>query len=173
MPPNEMPIPLTTSGGRVTPAARKPCTSNSRTVAPAALIRRRRLTSVPMTPSGAIHSTTSSNAPTNSNRYSASPDSSSGSITVTTAPTAGPSTQPAPPTITASRNRIDCENGNESGATNIISGAKMAPASPANTAETAKAAVLIVTGLSPTERAALSLSRTATIALPQALPARR
>src|ERR1043165_2666592 len=116
-----------------------------------------------MTLSGAIHSTTSSSAPTISSRYSARLDSSSGSSTVTTAPTTGPSTQPEPPTITASRNRIDCENGKESGATNIISGAKIAPASPANTAETAKAAVLIDTGLSPTERAAVSLSRTATM----------
>ena len=89
------------------------------------------------------------------------------------APTTGPSTQPAPPTMTASRNRIDCENGNESGATNIISGAKIAPARPVNTADSANAAVLTVTGLRPIERAAISLSRTATIALPQALPASR
>src|SRR6187455_2172825 len=100
-----------------------------------------------MTPFGAIHSTTSSNAPTNSSRYSARKDRNSGSITVIAAPTAGPSTQPDPPTITASRNRIDCENGNESGATNIISGAKIAPANPANTADTANAAVLTLTGL--------------------------
>ena len=120
-------------------------------------------------PRGASHSTTSSSAPKNSSRYSARCDSSSGSTTVTAAPTTGPNTQPAPPTITASRNRIDCENGNESGATNIISGAKIAPASPANTADSANAAVLIVTGLRPIERAAVSLSRTATMALPQAL----
>ena len=93
--------------------------------------------------------------------------------TVTTAPTTVPNTKPEPPTITASRNRIDCEKGKESGATNIISGAKIAPASPAKAAEIAKAAVLMLTGLRPTERAAVSLSRTATIALPQALAARR
>ena len=75
--------------------------------------------------------------------------------------------------MTASRNRIDCENGNESGATNIINGAKIAPASPAKTADIANATVLMLTGLSPIERAAVSLSRTATIALPHALAARR
>ena len=89
------------------------------------------------------------------------------------APTTGPSTQPAPPTITASRNRIDCENGNESGATNMNKGAKIAPASPVNDADRANAAVLTITGLSPIERAAISASRTATIPLPQALFARR
>ncbi len=57
-------------------------------------------------------------------------DSSSGSTTLIAAPTTGPNTQPAPPTITASRNRIDCENGNESGATNINSGAKIAAGEP-------------------------------------------
>ena len=68
---------------------------------------------------------------------------------------------------------MDCENGNVSGVTNIISGAKIAPASPAKTAESAKAMVLTATALRPTERAAVSLSRTATIALPQALVASR
>ena len=128
---------------------------------------------MPSTPSGAIHRITSSAAPKNSSRYSARPDSSSGSTTLTSAPTTGPSAQPAPPTITANRNRIDCENGNESGATNISSGAKIPPASPVNTADSANAAVLTMTGLSPIERAAASASRTATIAMPQPLRARR
>ena len=65
--------------------------------------------------------------------------------------------------MTASRNRIDCENGNESGATNISSGAKIPPARPVKTAESAKAAVLTITGLRPIERAASSASRTATM----------
>src|SRR6202008_2951410 len=109
----------------------------------------------PITPDGAAQSTASSSAPTNNNRYSASCDSSSGSKTVIAAPTAGPNCAPAPPTITASRNRIDCENGKESGATNIISGEYTAPARPAKAAEMANDAVLIVTGLSPIDRAAV------------------
>src|SRR6201746_1841777 len=111
--------------------------------------------------------------PKNSSRYSARFDNSSGSTTMTAAPTAGPSTQPAPPTTHASRNRIDCENGNEPGATNASKEAKMPPANPANTAESMKAAALTLTGLSPIEHAATSASRTATIALPQAEPASR
>jgi hypothetical protein len=47
------------------------------------------------------------------------------------------------------------------------------PASPANIAEIAKATVLMVMGFSPIDRAAVSLSRTATIALPQAPAASR
>src|SRR5712671_2665867 len=124
-------------------------------------------------PSGASHSTTSSNTPKNSKRYSARFDNSSGNTTVTTAPTAGPKTQPAPPTTQENRNRIDCENGNESGATNASKDAKMPPATPANAAESMKATALTLTGLSPIERAAISASRTATIALPQADPASR
>src|SRR5882672_7549416 len=173
IPPNDMLMPRTTSAYGAAWLARNLERSDASAVAPAGLILRRYRISVPMMPSGAIHSTTSSNTPTNSSRYSARPDSNSGIITVTMAPTSGPSPQPAPPTMTASRNRIDCENGNESGATNIMSGAKMAPASPANIADIAKAAVLIVIGLSPTERAAASLSRTARIALPQPLAASR
>ena len=53
------------------------------------------------------------------------------------------------------------------------SGAKIAPASPVNTADSAKAAVLMMTGLSPIERAAISASRTATMPLPHALLASR
>ena len=49
----------------------------------------------------------------------------------------------------------------------------MPPATPANTADKPKAAVLMTTGLSPIERAAISESRTATIPLPQPLPATR
>ena len=136
-------------------------------------MRRNSRAMVPKMPSGASHSTTSSRMPKNSSRYSARFDSSSGSTTVTAAPTAGPSTQPAPPTTQASRNRIDCENGNESGATNASSDAKMPPAIPANIADSMNAAALTLTGLSPIERAATSASRTATIALPQAEPASR
>src|SRR5215470_13868872 len=102
--------------------------------------------SLPSTPSGATQRITSRDAPKKSRRYSARPESNSGSTTLTSAPTTGPSVQPAPPTITANRNRIDCENGNESGATNISSGAKIAPASPVQAADSEKAAVLTITG---------------------------
>ena len=147
----------------------------STAVAPAAdgCARRHNRASKPSTPAGATHRITSSDAPKNSRRYSARPERSSGSTTLMSAPTTGPKVQPAPPTMTANRNRIDCENGNESGATNISSGAKIPPASPVNTAERANAAVLTITGLSPIERAAGSASRTATIAMPQPLRARR
>jgi len=53
------------------------------------------------------------------------------------------------------------------------SGAKMPPASPVNTADRENAAVFTITGLRPIERAAGSASRTATIAMPQPLRARR
>ena len=136
-------------------------------------MRRHSLASEPSTPSGASHSTTSSRLPKNSRRYSASQDSISGSNTLTTAPITGASVQPAPPTITASRNRIDCENGKLEGATNIRSGANIAPARPVSTADNAKAAVFTITGLRPIERAATSASRTATMPLPQVLLASR
>mgnify|MGYP003694461449 CR=1 FL=1 len=69
-----------------------------------------------------------------------------GSTTMTAAPTSGPSTQPAPPTMTASRNRIDCENGKELGADEGRSAARTAPpASPVNAADSAKATVLTMT----------------------------
>src|SRR3984893_13919232 len=112
-------------------------------------------------PSGASQSTTSSSTPKNSRRYSARLDSSSGNTTVIAAPTAGPSTQPAPPTTQANKNRIDCENGNESGATNASSDAKMPPEMPAKAADSMNAAALTLTGLSPIERAATSAARTA------------
>src|SRR5262249_2745541 len=129
--------------------------------------------SVPSTPSGATQSTISSKPPKNRSLYSAKPDNSSGPITLIAAPTTGPNTQPAPPTMTASRNRIDCENGKESGATNINSGAKIAPARPVKNADSTKAVVLMITALSPIEPAAISASRTATMLLPQALAASR
>ena len=135
--------------------------------------RGHRRASRPSTPSGATHRITSSAAPKKSSRYSARPERSSGRTTLTNAPTTGPKVQPAPPTMTANRNRIDCENGNESGATNISSGAKIPPARPVKTAERENAAVLTITGLRPIERAAGSASRTATIAMPQPLRARR
>ena len=128
---------------------------------------------MPITPSGASQSTTRSRPPKNSNLYSARLDSISGSTTLIAAPMAGPSVHPAPPTITASRNKIDCENGKLEGATNIRRGANIAPASPVRTADKANDAVLTITGLSPIERAATSASRTATMPLPQVLVATR
>ncbi|MNS60792.1 hypothetical protein D3C72_938030 [compost metagenome] len=73
---------------------------------PAALRRQR--DNNPATPSGAAHSTTSRNTPKNSRRYSSRLDSSSGSRPTTTAPSKGPARDPAPPSVTASTNRIDC-----------------------------------------------------------------
>ena len=98
---------------------------------------------------------------------------SSGSTTMTAAPTTGASVQPAPPTITASRNRIDWENGKESGATKANSAANRPPATPVSAADSAKAMVLTMTGRKPMARAAISESRTATMAMPQELRARR
>src|SRR4029077_19223956 len=106
-------------------------------------------------------------------RYSARAAISSGSTTITAAPTTGASVQPAPPTITASRNKIDCENGKLSGATKANSAANKPPATPVNAADSAKAMVFTTTGLKPTARAATSESRTASIAMPQELEARR
>jgi hypothetical protein len=89
----------------------------------------------PTIPSGAIHSTTSSSAPKKSRRYSASPASTSGSSTTSAAPASGPVTVPAPPMITTSTNRIDCENVNVEGVTKAESAANSAPASPAHAAK--------------------------------------
>ena len=97
----------------------------------------------PTTPSGATHSTPSSSAPKNSSRYSARPASTSGSSTTIAAPTSGPATEPAPPMITTSTNRIDCEKAKVEGVTKPDSAANSAPATPAHTAEMANAAVLI------------------------------
>ena len=123
----------------------------------------------PTTPSGASHSTTSSSAPKKSSRYSASAARNSGSSTTIAAPTSGPATEPAPPMITTSTNRIDCENAKVDGVTKPDSAAKNAPATPAQNAEMAKAAVLMRTGSRPIDSAAISESFTARIAAPQRL----
>src|SRR5499426_2744083 len=127
----------------------------------------------PTMPSGAISSTASSSAPKKSRRYSARPARTSGSATTTAAPTSGPVTVPAPPIITTSTNRIDCENENVDGVTKPDSGANSAPASPAQAAETANATVFTATGFSPIDSAAVSESFTARIAAPQSLFASR
>src|SRR4051812_23889561 len=114
-------------------------------------------------PSGAIHNTISISAPKNSKRYSASPASASGSSTTMAAPTSGPVTVPAPPTITTSTNRIDCINAKLDGVTNPDSGANSAPASPAQAADKVNASALTATGLSPIDSAAISESFTARI----------
>ena len=118
-------------------------------------------------PSGASHRTNSISAPKNSSRYSASPASASGSSTTMAAPTSGPLTVPAPPTITTSTNRIDCMKAKVEGVTKPDSGAKRAPARPAQAADSAKASVLMATGFRPTDSAATSESFTARIAEPQ------
>src|SRR5262245_1101320 len=99
-----------------------------------------------MTPSGANQSTTNNSAPNANKRYSASEAMSSGSTTITSAPTTGARVQPAPPTMTASRNKIDCEKGKLSGATKAKSAANRPPATPVSAADSAKAMVLMATG---------------------------
>ena len=172
MPPNAMPTSRTTRSRRVA-GFRKAFTLKPSAEATRGSTRRQNLASVPITPSGASQSTTRSKMPKNRSRYSASQDSISGSNTLTRAPITGPSVQPAPPIMTASRNRMDCENGKLDGATNIRRGANIAPARPVSTADIAKAAVFKTTGLRPIERAATSASRTATIPLPRLLSASR
>ena len=88
------------------------------------------------------------------------------------APTSGPASEPAPPMITTSTKSSDCEKVKVEGVTKPESGAKSAPASPAQTAEMAKAAVLMRSGSSPIDSAATSESFTARIAAPQRLRAR-
>ena len=124
-------------------------------------------------PSGAIQSTTRSSAPKKSSRYSARPARNSGRSTTTAAPASGPVTVPAPPMITTSTNRIDCENPNVDGVTKPESEANRPPARPAHAADAANAAVFTVTGLSPIDSAATSESLTARIAAPHSLRARR
>ncbi|MNQ91371.1 hypothetical protein D3C85_1067480 [compost metagenome] len=131
------------------------------------LIQRR--ARAPSSPLGAIHSTNSSSTEKISNRYSAKSDSSSGTSTISSAPTSGPNSIPLPPTITASTNRMDWENGKDSGLMNISKGASKLPASPVNAADRANARVLLMTGLKPSERAAISDAFTARMALPQLL----
>ncbi len=94
-------------------------------------------------------------------------ESSSGSTPTTSAPTSGPATEPAPPIMTTSTNRIDCPKPKVCGVTKPASGANRPPAAPAHSAETAKAAHLIATGSRPIASAAVSESRTARIAAPQ------
>ncbi|MNP77042.1 hypothetical protein D3C76_1743890 [compost metagenome] len=52
---------------------------------------------------------------------------------------------------------------------NISNGASKPPASPVNAADKANASVLLMTGLKPSERAAMSEAFTARMALPQLL----
>ena len=68
---------------------------------------------------------------------------------------------------------MDCENANVDGVTKPDSAKKNAPATPAQNAESAKAAVLMRTGSRPIDSAATSESFSARTAAPQRLPARR
>ena len=131
--------------------------------------RVQRRSSAPTTPVGANRSTSSSPAPNSSSRYSARPDSSSGSSVTSTAPTSGPSVVPAPPTTTTSRNRMDWVKGKELGAMKPPSGACSPPASPASPAETTKASVRTGSSATPTERAATGAALAARIARPSGL----
>ncbi len=85
------------------------------------------------------------------------------------APMTGPYVRSTPPTITTSTNRIDWKNGKELGATNVVADAKNDPAIPASTADIVNATVRTVSGFTAIEAAAISESRTARIARPQAL----
>src|SRR5215467_11510877 len=98
MPPKLMPTSCTASSTGGPCGARNAATSNGASTPAGCSFHRQKRASVPSTPSGATHRITSSDAPKNSSRYSASADRSSGSTTLTTAPTTGPKVQPAPPT---------------------------------------------------------------------------
>ena len=58
--------------------------------------------------------------------------------TTIVAPTSGPASVPAPPTITTSTKRIDCRKAKVEGVTKPESGANSAPARPAQAAESAE-----------------------------------
>ena len=75
---------------------------------------------------------TSSIAPNTSRRTSSKLESSSGSTPTTIAPTSGPATEPAPPIMTTSTNRIDCTKPKVCGVTKPASGANRPPAAPAH-----------------------------------------
>src|SRR5688572_10467303 len=164
-PPNAIVRPSTSSGEALAGRAGSASRSGRGGTETRRLFRNRAIS--PTTPSGAIHSTTSNSAPKKSSRYSASPASSSGSRTTTAAPASGPVTVPAPPIMTTRTKRIDWENVNVDGVTKAESGAKSAPASPAQAADTVNATVFTATGLRPTDSAAVSESLTARIAAPQ------
>ena len=75
--------------------------------------------------------------------------------------------------MTANRNRIDCENGNEIRRHEHQQRREDPSRQARENSREENAAVLTITGLRPIERAAGSASRTATIAMPQPLRARR
>ena len=83
------------------------------------------------------------------------------------APTSGPATEPAPPSITTSTNRIDCTKPKVCGVTKPDKGANSPPASPAQAADSANATTFTASGFRPIDSAEVSLSRTARSAAPQ------
>jgi hypothetical protein len=121
---------------------------------------------VPAIPPGAIQRTPTWSVPKKSKRYSARLDKYSGRRTMSTAPIRGPNTIPALPMITVGRNRIDWTNGKALRLTNVVNGAKSAPASPAVAADSESAMVRSTGGLRPRQWAATSASRTARRANP-------
>ena len=85
-----------------------------------------------------------------------------------TAPTSGPATEPAPPIITTSTNRIDCTKLKVCGVTKPDSGANRRARRRREQRPTrAKATVFSASGFRPIDSAAVSASRTARIAAPQ------
>src|SRR6185295_10180031 len=113
MPPKAMPR-LCTFSVAPAPRARAVCSSAEARRGRCFVSRRK---AVPTRPSGASHRTNSSRAPKKSSRYSASAARNSGSSTTIVAPTRGPAVKPAPPIITTSTNRIDCEKAKVDGVT--------------------------------------------------------
>ena len=172
-PPNDTPSPVTTSEASAPRSARHAGRSDVARGAVDDARARRARRSVPAMPSGTSHSTPSRRTPKTSSRYSATRARASGRSTTTAAPSSGPTTVSTPPTMTTRRNRIDWRNEKLPGVTNAVSGEKNAPATPVASADSVNAMVRIRTVSSPIEPAAISESRTARMARPHGLRARR
>ncbi len=84
----------------------------------------------------------------------------------TTAATATPTSEPMPPSTTMARIVADSMNSNERGLTKPWRAPKNAPARPPNSAPMANAVSLVLTVLMPSERQAISSSRSASQARP-------
>ena len=116
----------------------------------------------------------SNSAPKTSKRYSASEAISSGNTTMTAAPTTGAEGVAGAADDDGQQKQDRLRERETIGRDEHSSGANMPPATPVNTAERAKASGLDADRIEADRRgAAISESRTAIIALPQALRARR
>src|SRR5690606_14015394 len=99
-------------------------------------------------------------------RYSANSRATSGSTVSTMAARMTPTWDPIPPSTTMARMRADSRNVNDSGFTRPWRAAKKAPPKPAKTAPMVKADSLMLVGLRPRDRHAISSSRNASQARP-------